>query len=502
MSLPKALSPILPLALLPALALLAACSNADDATVHVAIIGEPDGLTGAGTRLSLAGQLVRSATREGLVALGSDGEVVPAIAERWIVTDDGLSYIFRIRNSDWPDGSPMTANAVRDRLRQSLDRLSGTSLGLDLAPVAEIRAMTGRVVEIRLSAPMPGLLQVLAQPELGLEHADAAGSDGAGMGGGPMVIERSDSGIVLSPRAPSLRGLPQSEDWRDGFRSVAVRVVPAEQAVAAFDDGEVNLVLGGTVVDMPLADTGALSRGTIRLDAAIGLLGLDVVQPDGFLATAAGREAVAMAIDRDALMQPFNIGGWVPTTRIAPPGLPDADGTVSERWTDLSIEERQARAGLRVQSWESASGEDLVLDVYLPAGPGSDRLFTQIARDLARAGIGLRRTANLADADLALKDRLARFAGARWFLGQFNCQVAAGPCSPGADALVRQSLNVRTGPEQASLLAEAERLMLAENVFIPLGAPIRWSLVRGGLEGFDENSWAIHPLFALAQRPM
>ena len=44
--------------------------------------------------------------------------------------------------------------------------------------------------------------------------------------------------------------------------------------------------------------------------------------------------------------------------------------------------------------------------------------------------------------------------------------------------------------------------MLAENVFIPLGAPIRWSLVRGGLEGFDENAWAIHPLFALSQRPI
>lgn len=500
MHLRNAFSRALPLALLPAFAVLTSCGSADDATVHVAIIGEPDGLTGSGTRLSLAGQLVRSATREGLVALGSDGEVVPAIAERWIVTDDGLSYIFRIRNSDWPDGSAMTANAVRDRLRQSLERLSGTSLGLDLAPVAEIRAMTGRVVEIRLSGPMPGLLQVLAQPELGLEHGGASAS--ASMGAGPMVIERSDNGIVLSPRSPSLRGLPQAEDWRDGFRSVAVRAARAEQAAAAFDNGEVNLVLGGTVVDMPLADTGALSRGTIRLDAAIGLLGLDVVQPDGFLATAAGREAVAMAIDRDALMQPFNIGGWVPTTRIAPPGLPDDDGSVGERWADLSIEERQARAGLRVQSWESATGEDLVLDLYLPQGPGSDRLFTQIALDLAKAKIGLRRTTDLGDADLALKDRLARFAGARWFLNQFNCQVAAGPCSQGADALVRQSLNVRTGPEQASLLAEAERLMLAENVFIPLGAPIRWSLVRGGLEGFDENTWAIHPLFALSQRPI
>lgn len=480
--------------LLSAFALLAGCGSADDESVGVAIIGEADPLTGEGTRLSTAGQLVRSATREGLVALGRDGEVEPAIAERWIVTDDGLSYIFRIRNSNWPDGTAITAIDVRDLLKQNLARLRGTSLGLDLAPVSEIRAMTGRVVEIRLSGPMPGLLQVLAQPELGLERS--------GRGAGPMLLEQAEQGIVLRPVPPGSRGLPEPEEWIEQYRTVLVRAGPAEQAVAAFDDGQVNLVLGGTVVDMPFADTGALSRGTIRLDAALGLLGLEIMRTDGFLATSANREAVAMAIDRDSLVEPFNIGGWIATTRIVAPGLADDTGAVPERWTDLSLEERQARAASRVTAWESASGEDLVLDVYMPNGPGSDLLFTQIARGLAEAGIGLRRADSPAKADLALKDRLARFAGARWFLNQFNCRLVDGPCSEGADALVRQSLVAKTGPEQASLLAEAERLMLAENVFIPLGAPIRWSLARGGLEGFEENRWSVHPLFALAQRPI
>lgn len=482
------------LPLLPALAVLSGCGSADDASVGVAIISEADPLTGEGTRLSTAGQLVRSATREGLVALGRNGEVEPAIAERWIVTDDGLSYIFRIRNSNWPDGSAITAIAVRDGLKQNLARLRGTSLGLDLAPIAEIRAMTGRVVEIRLSGPMPGLLQVLAQPELGLERA--------GRGAGPMLTERIEDQIALRPVPPASRGLPEPEDWREGFRTVLVRAVPAEQAAAAFDEGVVNLVLGGTIIDMPLADTGALSRGTIRLDAALGVLGLEIVRADGFLETSANREAVSMAIDRDRLVEPFNIGGWIATTRIVAPGLPDDDGSVPERWAELSVEERQAIAARRVSAWEAANGEDVVLDVFLPRGPGSDLLFTQIALALAEAGIGLRRTDDQGAADLALKDRVARFAGARWFLNQFNCQLADGPCSEGADALVRQSLAAKTAPEQASLLAEAERLMLAENVFIPLGAPIRWSLVRGGLEGFEENRWSVHPLFALAQRPM
>ncbi len=479
---------------LPALALgLTGCGTADDASVGVAVIGPDDPLTGEGLRLSLAGQLGRAATREGLVALDHQGEVVPAMAERWTVPDDGLSYIFRIRNSDWPDGTPITAPAVRDRLRQTLASLRGTSLGLDLAPIDEVRAMTGRVVEIRLSAPMPGLLQLLAQPELGLERG--------GSGAGPMQVERVEDGIALDAVPPSARGFPQPEEWQDQFR-VLMRGGPVEQAVAAFEDGSVNLVLGGTIVDLPLADTGALSRGTIRLDAALGLLGFEVANAEGFLATAANREAVAMAIDRSQLMQPFNVGGWVATTRIVAPGLPDDSGGVPERWAGLDIEERQSLAGQRVSAWERANDAEAAVAVFLPRGPGSDRLFAQIRRGLAAAGIAARRAESEGAADLVLKDRLARFAGARWFLNQFNCGITEGLCSEGADALVRQSLAVATPAEQASLLAEAERLMLAENLFIPLGAPIRWSLVRGGVQGFQENRWSVHPLFALSQRPM
>ena len=49
-----------------------------------------------------------------------------------------------------------------------------------------------------------------------------------------------------------------------------------------------------------------------------------------------------------------------------------------------------------------------------------------------------------------------------------------------------------------NLLVEAEGALLAQEAYIPLGAPVRWSLVRGGLEGFSENPWARHPLYALA----
>ncbi|AKM08097.1 ABC transporter substrate-binding protein [Pelagerythrobacter marensis] len=486
-----------PLALLcAALALvLAGCSGGGGDRVDVVFIGEAGELEQSGLRLSPAGQHLRAATAEGLVALDAAGGVVPAVAERWVVTDDGLSYIFRLRNSAWDDGEQIEAEHVRDELRAVLRRLRGTSLGLDLAKVSEVRAMTGRVIEIRLTSPLPDLLQILAQPELGLRRA------GAGMG--PMIATDVENGWLLQPSPPETRGLPEVAEWNERIRQIFLRVLPADEAVAAFDAGAADLVLNGTLANLPLADVGALSRGTVRLDAALGLFGLRVRSGEGLLADAARREALAMAIDRPQLLQPFNIGGWVPTTRIVAPGLPDDIGTIDERWSDLSLEARRGLAARRIAGW--VSGEDgrvARVTLALPPGPGSDMLFARLANDFAAIGVTLDREDDPAQADLVLVDRVARYGAPRWFLNQFACSLDGGLCVPEADARVEEALSAQNTIVRAALYAEAEAELAASNVYIPIGAPIRWSLVRGGVEGFQENRWNIHPLLPLAMRPI
>src|SRR3546814_10090235 len=106
-----------------------------------------------------------------------------------------------------------------------------------------------------------------------------------------------------------MRGLPALANWEETTRKVQVRALPARQAVEAFASGEVDLVLNGRVSDLPHADTGPLSRGTIRIDAALGLLGLAVRNEEGLLARPQLRGALAMAIDRSTLMQVFNKNG-------------------------------------------------------------------------------------------------------------------------------------------------------------------------------------------------
>ncbi len=471
---------------------LAGCGSGDNGNFDVAFMESPGNLFATGVRLSEGGQHVLGATRSGLVTLDQYGEVVPALADRWNVTENGSIFVFRLRDGTWPNGEELTAESVRVALNRAIRGLRGTSLGLDMAPVDEVRAMAGRVIEIRLASPMPDLLQLLAQPELGL-------TNGTGETG-PMVLLRNEGSAVLSLRPPLERGLPEMTDWRDDTRDIHVHAYDAADAIDRFDNGELEVVLGGRLASLPLADTGPLSRGTVRLDPAIGLFGLQVVRASGLLANAETRAAIAMAIDRPALASAFNVGGWTPTTRLVTPDLPDESGLVSERWTDMEMAERRSVARGRIAAARGA-GSPAVLTLAIGTSPGQQLLFEELRRQLGSIGVTLERAESADRADLLLVDRVARYASARWFLNQFNCQLGRGLCSEQADLLAGRALDERDDARRSALLAQAEQALMAANVYIPLGPPLRWSLVRGNVDGFAANIWAFHPLPDMAVIP-
>lgn len=507
------------LAVLAALA-LASCRGVDSSDLNVAVIGGDPFQTGI--RLTPAGQLVRAATVEGLVAFDEQGRVIPALADRWIVTDDGQSYIFRLRDGNWANGDPITAESAGEAFEAALDKLKGTPLALDLAGIDEVRVMAGRVIEVQLQRPMPYLLQLLAQPELGLYHDKR--------GAGPMTLEKARGAARLAPIDPALLGLPAVERWSERMRGIALQAVDGPTAVARFNEGEVDLVLGGRIEDFMLTRSVGILRGTIQLDPVIGLFGLQVMNDRGFLADPAHREALAMAIDREALMAPFGVGGWAPTTRIVTPSLDGDLGTIGERWAAQSIEERRQVAAARVNAWRPEAsggngerGEDgekrkggrgssraadlptpspgVRLLVWLPEGEGSRMLLDRLASDFATIGVALERTADAKAADLQLVDDVARYPRAAWFLNRLSCAARRGLCSADADARVTEAAKAGSIPERAALLTEAEAELTTANVFIPFGTPIRWSLVRGSVNGFAANPWGWHPLMPLARLP-
>ncbi len=487
------------LILAPALMLmLASCSRYDNSPLDVAVVestrqGKDDRATAA--------MLLRASTVEGLVAFDDAGRVIPALADRWIVTDDGQSYIFRLRDGHWANGDPITADTARRAFNAARKALADSrsperqALAADLEGIDEVRAMAGRVIEVRLARPMPYLLQLLAQPELGLIHK--------GQGTGSMTVVRAGGVATLSAIDPAQLGLPPIENWDRRTRPVRMRELPGSRAVAAFNDGSVDLVLGGRLQDFALTRSVGILRGTIQIDPVVGLFGLRVMRSDGFLGDPANREALAMAIDRDGLMAPFGVGGWQATTRVVTPSLDGDLGTIGERWAGQTLEQRRAVGAARVRAWQGRpeAGEPVRLGLWLPEGGGSTVLFNRLAADFAAIGIALDRAQDPSEADLALVDDVAGYPRAGWYLNRLSCSGRNGLCSPEADAHVAAAAIAPTPAERAALLTQAETELTAANVFIPFGTPIRWSLVRGSVSGFSPNAWGWHPLMPLAWLP-
>ena len=103
--------------------------------------------------------------------------------------------------------------------------------------------------------------------------------------------------------------------------------------------------------------------------------------------------------------------------------------------------------------------------------------------------------------DLAWVDEVAPSTSPAWFLRRFRCALVP-ICVQEADALLEQARDSSSPQDRSRLFLAAAGRMDQAQVFIPIAAPIRWSLVSGRVPGFAENPFAMHPLFALSRAPM
>src|SRR4051794_25684699 len=146
--------------------LLASCGKEPEGAPHVLVIGtQPRASDPTRGPLSAPDAVLLENMAQGLVRFDAAGNIVGGLAERWNVSDDGLSYIFRIASTNWSDGRKVTAQQVARILKRSLAPASANPLKDTLGAIEDIVAMTDRVIEIRLKAPRPNLLATPARPE-------------------------------------------------------------------------------------------------------------------------------------------------------------------------------------------------------------------------------------------------------------------------------------------------------------------------------------------------
>lgn len=480
-------------ALLAAAMTVTGCGKQVEGVSRVGAIGPtPRLVETVSVPLSPGDALVRQNLAQGLVRFDERGQVIPGLAERWNVSDDGLSYIFRLQTGDWPDGRKIRADEVARILARQIRPGSSNPLKDTLGAVSEIVAMTDRVIEIRLTAPRPNLLQLLAQPEFGLVRAS--------VGTGPFGIPSPDVAATFPPDEVSKNALLLTHrvripDAKDLIEKVSVTGGAAKSLVAAFADGKLDLVLGGTVDDLPIAMAQKMPRGALRFDPVAGLFGLAPTKRSDILQEADVRRLLSSAIDRPALVAGLRVGGLVPRATLLQPGLDGIGQQAQPAWLGQPAIERRAELVAEARRLFGTTDRP-TFRIALPDGPGGKYLLSRLVYDWAPIGIKVERAPSAASADLVWIDEVAPSLSPAWFLRRFRCGVAA-ICVEKAEPLLADARATQDGQQRALLFLEAAQLMDSAQLFIPIAAPIRWSLVSGRAPGFAENQFNRHTLIGL-----
>ncbi len=145
-----------------AAALFAGAALAKD-DITVALQLEPPHMDPTSAAAGAIDSVLYSNVFEGLTRFMSDGSVVPGLAESWEISDDGLTYTFKLRDGvTFHDGTTMDAEDVKF----SLDRIgaddSANAQKALYAAISEVNVIDPLTVEIKLSEPNGSMIFNLA----------------------------------------------------------------------------------------------------------------------------------------------------------------------------------------------------------------------------------------------------------------------------------------------------------------------------------------------------
>ncbi|MFC3722430.1 ABC transporter substrate-binding protein [Neoaquamicrobium sediminum] len=151
---------------------------------------------------------------DGLVRF-ADGslEVEPSLAESWEISEDGLTYIFKLREGvTFHDGTPFNAEAVKFNFERMLDEehpfhdTGPFPLAFFFSAVDEVTAVDDTTVEFKLNEPFAPFLSNLAYP--------------TGLIVSPAAVEASGKDYGRNPVGT---GAYKFEEWQGNQRVVVTR---------------------------------------------------------------------------------------------------------------------------------------------------------------------------------------------------------------------------------------------------------------------------------------
>ncbi len=460
----------------------------------------------------------------GLTTDAPDGSPAPAMATSWQTSQDGLTWTFHLRDAQWSDGAPVTADDFVYAYRRILDPKTASiyaylvyilkngqavNEGRASPDTLGARALDPHTLQLTLEHPAPYMLELAKHqsffpvPKHLLEkYGDAWVRPGRFVGNGPFNLVSWNLGdkiqVAKNPRFWDVKNVCVDR----------INYYPTPDLVSAerrVQRGELDI--NTSFLSNRLQHMNQVMPGYARPHVSLATSYLAFNTHDrGPLRDRRVRRALSEAIDRDFITAKLMRAGQVPAYSFVPPGTAHYVQGAQLRWAAEPLAQRQIEAkALLAQAGFTARHP---LKIEIKTQNATDALLLTEAVQADWRAVGVEATIAQNDTSIAFaayRNRDFQVGTMSWyadfndpvtFLGLLKSDTGAqnyGDYKSAAyDALLAQADNEPDDARRAQILASAEQTMLDDEGMAPIYFVVNRNIVNPKITGWVANSENFH----------
>lgn len=313
--------------------------TATEQTLRINMFSEPTTID-PGIAQDIPSMAVARAAFDGLLRLGTDGELHEAVAERYDVSEDQLTWTFHLRDTQWSNGDPVTAHDFEYAWKRVLDPATGSGYAYQMyylkngakahsgeVPMDEVgvKAIDDKTLVVTLENPAPYFPQLVASVTYFPVNKQVVEAN-------PQWANEADTYVVNGPfvikewQHKSKIEFAKNENYwdKDQVKLSAMTFYMIEDAtteLSMFESGELDWA-GSPLGDLPLDAIPALKdSGQLKTQATAGTYWYVYNTDKVPFNNKKIRQAFAYAINRQEITDNILMGKGDVALGILPPSM-------------------------------------------------------------------------------------------------------------------------------------------------------------------------------------
>ncbi|UUX50326.1 ABC transporter substrate-binding protein [Nisaea acidiphila] len=313
---------------------------------------------------------------EGLTRIGPDGAVLPALAKSWSVSENGLTYTFKLQDGvAFHDGTGFDSADVLFSLNRAMAEDSTNAQKGLFEPIEKVEAPDATTVVITLKRPTGHFLFNLGWGDAVIVAPESAGANKSNpVGTGPFSFKRWAKGSEIN--------LARNDAYwgtKAKLTKVSFKIMPdAAASAAALMSGDVDAIPNFGAPEL-LEQFRSDPRFLVMIGTTEGETILSMNHANEALSDIRVRRAISHAIDRQAIIDGAMFGSGTPIGSHFAPHHP--------AYIDLTGMYPHDTAKAKALLAEAGYADGLKLRLTLPPPSYARRGGEVIAAQLAAVGI-------------------------------------------------------------------------------------------------------------------